>query len=95
MSLLSRSYCSEVEGGSDAQQSGAAHNVRDERSANYSIYHFRPDHTVVMSRAAVTRSKAKWLTMSETSDRSKCSMYHFSPDYTVVKSRAAVTRSVA
>ena len=79
----------------NAQHSIAAHNVRDEQSAKYSIYHFSPDRTVVMSRAAVTRSKAKWLTMSETSDRSKCSMYHFSPDYTVVKSRAAVTRSVA
>ena len=61
-------HVSEVEGGSDAQRSGAAHNVRDEPSANYSKYHYSPDHIVVMSRAAVTRSEAKWLTMSETNN---------------------------
>ena len=51
-------HVSEVEGSSDAQQSVAAHNVRDERSTNCLMYHFDQELIIVKSRAAVTRSEA-------------------------------------
>ena len=68
MYRFSQSCYSEVEGSRDTQRSEGAHNVRDERSTNYSMYHLSRDYIIMKSRTVVTHSVAKGLTMSETND---------------------------